>query len=96
MTSFLASLRRLFLPKAPETRMNASEVLAAARSYLENLGSELREPVYVSVSLEGRPKRLVWFVRDNGDQRGGNAYLYIDDATGAVVKFTVPGSERTT
>jgi hypothetical protein len=70
--------------------------VAVARAYLEGSGSQLRDPVYVSVSVEGRPKNVTWLVRDNADQRGGNGYLRIDDATGAVVEYTVPGAERTT
>jgi hypothetical protein len=92
MISFLRALRRLLVPEAPTSRMKAEEVLAVARAYLEARGGCLEEPVYVSVSPAGKDKRLVWLVRDNADQRGGNAYLRVDDTTGQVLEYTVPGS----
>lgn len=93
MNRFFAGLRAIFVRKTPATCMKADAVLATARAYLEARGGQLQEPVYVSFSEEGQPKRLVWLVRDNADQRGGNAYLRIDDKTGAVVEYSVPGSE---
>jgi len=92
MKRLIQAINRLYAQKAPETRMKAEDVLAVARSYMEARGGRLKEPVYVSVSTEGRVKRLVWLVRDNGDFFGGNAYLRIDDETGEVLDYNVPGS----
>jgi hypothetical protein len=79
--------------KPPDTRMKPEEVVAAARAYLEGRGGYCREPIYVSVSPEGKEKRLVWFVRENGYAFDNSAYLNIDDATGEVIKFWVPGAD---
>ena len=92
MKRLLQAINRLFAEKTPETRMKTEDVLIAARSYMEARGGRLEEPVYLSVSVEGKDKHLVWLVRDNADQRHGNAYLRIDDSTGSIVDYTVPGS----
>jgi len=96
MKRFLAAIGHLLSPPDPKTRMSASEALAVARAYLESIGDELREPIYVSFSVEGRPKTVTWLVRDNAAQRGGNVYIRIDDATGSVLEYNVPGATRTT
>ena len=92
MNSLIQAINRLFAEKSPETRMKTEDVLAVARLYMEARGGRLEEPVYLSVSAEERDKRLVWFVRDNADQLGGNAHLRIDDETGVVLDYKVPGS----
>ncbi len=93
MKRLVQAIHRLFAKRTqPTPRMNSVDVLTAARAYMEARGGRLEEPVYLSVSEEGKDKRLLWLVRDNGNQRDGNAYLRIDDATGLVVDYTVPGS----
>jgi hypothetical protein len=92
MKRLIQVINRLFAEKAPETRMSTGDVRTVARLYMEARGGRLEEPVYLSVSAEGRSKRLVWLVRDNADNFGGNVYLRIDDATGEVLDYRVPGS----
>jgi len=96
MKRLIQAINRLFAEKAPETRMKTEDVLTVARLYLEARGGRLEVPVYLSVSAEKKAKRLVWLVRDNADYFGGNAYLRIDDETGEVLDYRVPGSTKQT
>jgi hypothetical protein len=67
MKRLIRAINRLFTEKAPKTRMKAEDVLTVARLYMQARAGQLEEPVYLSMSAEGRTKRLVWLVRDNAD-----------------------------
>ena len=62
---------------------------------MEHLGGTLEDPVYVNFSPDGPDKRLVWTLRDRGHQRGGNIHMRIDDETGEVIEYNVPGASKT-
>jgi hypothetical protein len=95
MKRLVQAINRLYSAGKRNPARTPEQVLATARSYMTQLGGALEDPVYVNVSPEGSEKRLVWTLRDRGQQRGGNIHLRIDDETGEVIEYNVPGASRT-
>ncbi len=92
MKRLIQAINRLFAEKPPRAHLRTDDVVGIARACMEAKAGQLKEPVRLSLSGEGN--RLVWLVRDNAGKRGGDAYLRIDDTTGAVVGYTVPGATQ--